>query len=87
MMEQLFLGVSLLGVGVLLIALGRNSGRNNNRSIKARDINNSTIIQGDVNNNAAPTEQKPARGWVEWLGFAFGAVGFADIALKLIRGG
>jgi hypothetical protein len=82
-MEQLFLGVFLLVAGVLLIALGRN----NSRSIKARDITNSTIIQGDVNINAAPAEQKPARGWVEWLGFAFGAVGFADIALKLIRGG
>ena len=83
MMEKLFLGVILLVIGVGLIALGRN----NNRSIKARIINNSTIIQGDVSINAAPAEQKPARGWVEWLGFAFGAVGFADIALKLIRGG
>lgn len=83
MLEQLFLGVVLLVVGVGLIAFGRN----NSRSIKARDINNSTIIQGDVHNNAVPADQKPARGWVEWLGFAFGAVGFADIALKLIRGG
>lgn len=83
MMEQLFLGVSLLGVGVVLIALGRN----NNRSIKARDINNSTIIQGDVNINAAPADQKPARGWMELTGWGFGLVGFGDIVLKLIRGG
>lgn len=76
-MEQLFLGVFLLAAGVGLIAFGRNSGR----SIKARDINNSTIIQGDVNNNAAPAEQKPARGWMEWTGWAFGLVGFADIVL------
>lgn len=83
MMEPLFLGVILLVIGVGLIALGRN----NSRSIKARDINNSTIIQGDVNNNAAPAEQKPARGWMEWTGWAFGLVGFGDIVLKLIRGG
>lgn len=87
MMEPLFLGVILLVIGVGLIASGRNSGRNNNRSIKGCDINNSTIIQGDVNINAAPAEQKPARGWMEWTGWAFGLVGFGDIALKLIRGG
>ena len=83
-MEQIPFSALLLVIGAALIVFGRN---NNSRSIKARDISNATIIQGDVNINAAPAEAKPARGWVEWLGFAFGAVGFADIALKLIRGG
>lgn len=83
MMEQLFLGVSLLGVGVVLIALGRNSGRNNNPSVKARIINNSTIIQGGVNISAAPAEQKPARGWMELTGWmaTIGSFVVAVIAL------
>lgn len=82
MMEQLFLGVVLLVIGVGLIAFGRN----NSRSIKARDINNSTIIQGDVNINAAPAEQKPARGWVEWTGWAFTFGGFILSAISLQKG-
>jgi hypothetical protein len=83
MIDREVVDIALIVVGAGLIAYGRN----NSRSITARDITNSTVIQGDVNINAAPAEQKPARGWVEWLGFAFGAVGFADIALNLIRGG
>lgn len=83
MIDREVVDIALIVVGGLLIAFSRN----NSRSIKARDITNSTVIQGDVNINAAPAEQKPARGWVEWTGWIFGAVGFADIALKLIRGG
>lgn len=83
MIDREIIDIFLIIAGVVLIAYRRN----NNQSIKARDINNSTIFQGDVNINAAPAEQKPARGWVEWTGWAFGLAGFVDIALKLIRGG
>jgi hypothetical protein len=83
MIDREIIDIALIVVGAGLIALGRN----NSRSIKARDITNSTVIQGDVNINAAPAEQKPARGWVEWTGWIFGAAGCADYVLKLIRGG
>lgn len=69
MMEQLFLGVVLLVVGVGLIAFGRNSGRNNSRSIKARDINNSTIIQGDINPEKSwGTILMELTGWMATIG-------------------
>jgi hypothetical protein len=83
MIDREVVDIALIVAAVGLIALGRN----NSRSVTMRDNNHAVINQNNVYSGASPSDQKPARGWVEWLGFAFGAVGFADIALKLIGGG
>jgi hypothetical protein len=66
-MEQLLLGVLLLASGIALIILGRD----NSRSIKARDITNSTIIQGDVNINPEKSRGlglMELTGWIATVG-------------------
>lgn len=65
MMEQLFLGVVLLVIGVGLIAYSRKD----SRSIKARDISNSTIIQGDINPEKSwGTILMELTGWMATIG-------------------